>query len=96
MPCNISLVNLTEIHSIYPLSGVTGQQITIYGSGFDPTCSENKLMIGESLCQSMSCSDTALQCRVPELDPGVYSVYLNYNDGPRVGPSFVFELPGYN
>jgi hypothetical protein len=84
-PCNISLVNLTEIHSIYPLSGVTGQQITIYGSGFEPTCSDNKLMIGESLCQSMSCSDTALLCRVPELDPGIYSVYLNTTIGRAWG-----------
>ena len=83
--CNISLVNVTEIHSIEPLSGITGQQITIRGSGFDPTCSENKVMIGDSACESITCLDTAVQCTVPELDPAAYSVYLNTRLGRASG-----------
>lgn len=65
-----------EITSVYPLMGKPGDIITVTGNFFNPQSEMNKVLIDNVVCETVSSETNQIQCRLPSLLRGEYSLSL--------------------
>jgi hypothetical protein len=82
--------NGPSISSISPTSGITGDPITINGSGFSPTASSDTVIINSIKIAATDASSSTLSFNVPTgVGSGV--VYVKIGSNTVKGPSFTYN-----
>lgn len=90
---NDPLVNTsTSITSIDPPFGITDQEITIHGSAFDNTPSNNTVTFDGLPATVISASQFKLVAKVPMSAPGLAIVLVSNGNGTSSSPSNFFGL----
>ncbi|HKK24953.1 MAG TPA: IPT/TIG domain-containing protein, partial [Gracilimonas sp.] len=83
-------VTLPEITSVSPLSGVPGSTVTISGSNFSPTASENNVQFNGVRAELNSASETELSAIVPS-NATTGPVTVTVDGYTAQGPEFTVE-----
>ncbi len=75
--CVFEYTQSPSMHTIVPASALSGQTVTVQGTGFDASsCSNHRVRIGSSLCNPVGCDATSVWCTVPEQTAGRYTVRM--------------------
>ncbi|XP_060949378.1 PKHD1 like 1, tandem duplicate 1 [Limanda limanda] len=97
---NGTIEYILEVHSISPLLGslMGGTRLTVSGSGFSNNTSDNKVSIGEAVCEVKVASANELQC-VMQSEGRSHSVtnqgsHSTYGQGYAWSPASVTALVG--
>ena len=85
------------ITSLAPPNGVPGTQVTINGSGFDPTATNNVVLFGNRVAQvaSANAGGTQLAVTVPA-DVAVGTVAVTVSANGRTSNAVNFTVPSFN
>jgi hypothetical protein len=83
--CTVTFEGHASLLTVLPDSGLTGETITIKGSGFSEICSEMKILIGTAYCPVRNCSNWFLECVLTDHPPGLYSLSVATKLGRAIG-----------
>lgn len=78
VPANPAKVAPPNILSIIPAQGEPGSKVTIFGSGFGE---ESAAYLGSVEIASKVSDDKQLEFTIPQLDAGLYALYVKRSDG---------------
>ena len=80
-----------QVNAINPMSGQAGDNVTITGSLFSNTTSNNMVTIGGAICNIYSASETEINCTLGVALAGTYGVTVLVHDiGKAAGGSVTF------
>ncbi len=83
-----------EVDTISPVEGVYGDTLTIIGSGFSSTTTDNRVFIGDTACVVTFANETVIQCTAGAGSNGLFTVdvYILGKGKPETAPQFRYRL----
>ena len=79
-----------QVSAIYPMSGQAGDYVTIMGSLFSNTTSDNTVTIGGAICNVYSASESEINCTLGGALAGTYSVAVLVSNIGKAAGSVTF------
>ncbi len=84
-----------RVTSFAPRSGGPGTEVTISGSGFSPTLTENRVLLSGVPCEIVAATGAELRVRIPRSGSGPLAIEVEHGGSARTSQPFVVTSPPF-